>query len=314
MNNISSNFFKKISSNLDIPVSEIYRVLKIILDNKVIENNLFVRKAGIPKTQVGRILTEIGFLLKPPSVNIVLKDEFIDSLNIFLKENFPSFNEVFTEESVNFLNKIVENRQIPKRELDQFLATKETLLKRAKYLFENGDLIERNILFLGDDDHTSCIAADISKNSKINVLDIDRDVLDSVKNSNSKLSINTTYYDVREKLDQNLKQKFDVVFTDPPYSSAGISLFLNRSIELLKPKISSRIYLCYGNSERARERELEIQIIISNFGLRIRDKISHFNEYLKAESIGSISSLYVLDFTPKTKNINLDLNKNIYTI
>lgn len=94
--------------------------------------------------------------------------------------------------------------------------------------------------------------------------------------------------------------------------SGGISPFLNRGIELLYKRLQSRIYLCYGNSDRARERELEIQRLINGKGFLVKEKLAGFNKYYGAESIGSTSSLYLCDWTPKTK-IKAPINEDIYT-
>jgi len=52
--------------------------------------------------------------------------------------------------------------------------------------------------------------------------------------------------------------------------------------------------------------------LILGHNLLIKTKLSQFNKYSGAESIGSQSSLYVLDWTPSTKIVESNLKK-IYT-
>ena len=119
-----------------------------------------------------------------------------------------------------------------------------------------------------------------------------------------KLKIKTIQYDLREKLPQELLNSFDVVFTDPPYTTEGIKLFVSRSIQVLnEDNKAARIYFCYGNSDRAKERYLEIYRIIFESGLMIRWIFDRFNRYNGAESIGSASALFICEVTPRTHSI-----------
>jgi predicted methyltransferase len=124
--------------------------------------------------------------------------------------------------------------------------------------------------------------------------------------------IQTVLHDLRNPLPNNLLNSFDVVFTDPPYTASGISVFLNRGIQALRKAPTSRLYFCYGNSDRARERELKIQSLVTEKGLLIREKLYRFNAYVGAESIGSVSSLCRCDLTPQTRSNEIS-EKNIYT-
>ena len=112
-----------------------------------------------------------------------------------------------------------------------------------------------------------------------------------------------------------MKGKFDTVFTDPPYTPEGISLFVSRAIETLdKKNQTARVYVCYGNSDRAKERFLPIQDVLTDSGLMLR-WVFRFNRYEGAESVGSASSLYIAEVTPRTKPlIRGNYDKSIYTI
>lgn len=214
----------------------------------------------------------------------------------------------------NLLIPYRKSRPNPKRKFDQFYATVKTVTKRAEILSKNGDL-ETRVAFLGDDDLTSISASYLAQGKcRATVFEIDNDIIKVIKRASQKeqLTIETVECDLREDLPERYKGKFDVVFTDPPYTPSGISLFLNRAIEALNKAHTSRIYMCYGTGERARDREIVIQDIINDKGLVILEKIKDFNEYIGAGTIGNKSSLYILGWTPKTKTTPV-LNERIYT-
>jgi S-adenosylmethionine/arginine decarboxylase-like enzyme/predicted RNA methylase len=151
-------------------------------------------------------------------------------------------------------------------------------------------------------------------------LDIDQDILAAVERINGikgKNNIHTFVNDVRKNIRPELKGAFDVVITDPPYTKSGITLFLNRAIQLLGNTDSAEgkyIFLYYGNSFKSPEKSLKIQEVINRFNLLVEDKIEKFARYSGAESIGNASSLYILKATKFTKPIDeTELSVPIYT-
>ena len=205
----------------------------------------------------------------------------------------------------------------PKRQFDQFIATAETVARRAMLLDNFDDLQSKNILFLGDDDFTSLACASLEKSTQTTVVDIDQRILQNIKRISDKNNFNITalHYDATDPLPKNLLGKFDAVFTDPPYTPNGISLFLSRAIDALnKRNEDSRIYICYGSGKKAKERYLPIYEILFSSGMFIKWAFDEFNEYTGAQSIGNSSSLFILEPTPKTKpSIRDSFEGNIYT-
>ena len=170
---------------------------------------------------------------------------------------------------------------------------------------------------MGDDDFTSVACANLHTAPVVTVLDIDKRILDKIDliSQVEELRINTDNYDARKTLSPANLGKFDVVFTDPPYTTDGIKLFVSRAIQALDPKNhAGRIYICYGNSDRAKERFLPIYELFTASGLMVRWVFDKFNRYRGAESIGSASSLFVIDVTDKTKPlVTGNYDKPIYT-
>lgn len=180
-----------------------------------------------------------------------------------------------------------------------------------------GDIKGKNLLFLGDDDMTSVACALTREAATITVLDVDTQILDSITevSKREKLRIETWEYDIRKPLPPKFANKFDIVFTDPPYTPLGVETFLSRATASLDVQNkSARIYLCYGASDNSKERFLPIYEILTKSGLLIRFVFDKFNRYIGAESVGSTSTLFVCEVTSKTKVPQLQKHaKHFYT-
>ena len=314
----------QISKDTGIPTKKVWDLLYFLCEGVPIENNQLVQKLGVSKNALNQAKQIFHDLLEEPSKNTKLKDKAIEDVeDLFGPEYKPEETLWSTLESINY-NQIIKllkrydnKRPLPDRKYDQFTATIETTARRAGLLDCFGDIAGKRLLFLGDDDFTSIAVANIRKASGVTVLDIDNRILDTIGNMiiNEGLEINLENYDARKALPTTYNKKYDVVFTDPPYTLEGIELFVSRAVNALDPQNqSARIYVCYGTSDRAKERFLPIHEVFTSSGLMIRWVFDKFNRYHGAESIGSSSSLFVLDTTSKTKPlITGNYDKPIYT-
>ena len=314
----------KISRETGLPIKKLSDFLFILRDGKSIENNYLVQKTGISKNALNQAKKLLSFLLKPPSDSTQLRQEKVKQAEAFfetgyqLEETLWSFLEnKYYEKTLDLLKKYRDCRPSPDRKYDQFTATAETTARRVSLLNFFEDITCKRLLFLGDDDFTSIAAANLRKAANVTVLDIDNRILDAVNtiSKSEKLNIETSCYDTRKPLPKRYEGKFNVVFTDPPYTPDGIKLFVSRSIQALNSSNNeARIYVCYGNSDRAKERFLPIYKVFTDLGLMVRWVLDKFNRYQGAESIGSSSSLFILDLTSKTKPAILgEYAKPIYT-
>ncbi len=311
----------EISKQLGLPVKKVMDMLWALKSSQI-ENNDLVRRVGISRNVINQVKEGLENLLEPVSGKTALNDqgrnvvgelflgsyETEESMWAFLERN-NQFGKV-----VNLLKGYKNLRAEPKRDYDQFTATIETTTRRAILMDFFEDIKGKRILFLGDDDFTSVAVSHVGKPARVCVLDIDPRILEGIKIASA--GIETTKYDARKVLPDELRGKFDVVFTDPPYTTEGVSLFLSRAIEALdiNGNQAARIYFCYGNSDRAKERFLPIYGVVIKSGLMMRWVFDKFNRYTGAESIGSASSLFICDITPKTKVlIHGTYSENIYT-
>ncbi|QQG47851.1 MAG: bis-aminopropyl spermidine synthase family protein [Candidatus Woesebacteria bacterium] len=283
----------------------------------------FSKSSGVSVKQILDFLFSKNDKSLAKSIVDDIKKEKFENSNLTFK-NFK-FQDYFFEflKDENFKNSYLVLQKYqkyfpkPNRKLDQFLAKPQTVAKRASLLNFLNDLESKKILFLGDDDFGSVASSKINNAEQVTVLDIDNRILHSIKNISNleKLNIETFKYDVKFPLPDKFTKKYDVVFADPPYTPKGFNLFLSRAIDALDLRNNSaRIYICFGNSDRARERFLPIYDILQKSGLMIRFIFDKFNVYQGADSIGNASSLFICDVTPKTKSLlKGKINDDIYT-
>ncbi len=228
------------------------------------------------------------------------------------------------EKLSDFFSKYEKSRPSPDRNLDQFWATEETVLRRAMLLGNIPGIAQKHLLFLGDDDLTSVSFALLFKAEKITVVDVDGRLLRFLEAvvQEEALPIETFEHDLRHPLPKSQFKRFDVAFFDPPYTPGALNTWLVRAMEATlgggsnktrkKPEFLSRKHylLCYGYTERETERGLKVQQIITSLGLIIQEKGRDFNRYHGAESIGSKSDLFLLQPTPKVNIRKLDVARS----
>ncbi|MEX2683976.1 MAG: bis-aminopropyl spermidine synthase family protein [Candidatus Sigynarchaeota archaeon] len=210
------------------------------------------------------------------------------------------------------LEAIVTSRPDADVTVDQAKCTIETLLRRLLLLHTWHAFDGNSILFLGDDDFVSAAAcapeftedyfitdpAIVTKPFNVTVLDIDPRITRSISELASKMlsrNLSTVTRDVRKPLPAELRNRFDVVFTDPPYTMNGCKLFLSRAIDALKKEAGSRVFLSFGHVSPDTMRE--IQSLIVQSGLVIEASFPSFNRYEGGNIIGNMSQMLVLGST-----------------
>jgi len=296
---------KNIAKNLDLKPAQVEGLVYLLLQEPI-DNQDLIRRTGLSKS----ILTDfkkamVSFLAKPSSTTSLNKKGQIlfRKLSPHPFDWQPYWVKKYPLALAKVFEKYSDQRPKTKRNWDQFRATKETVFERALLLKSRGDISDRRLLFIGDADLTSIALAMLGKAKRIFVVDIDEEVLKLIEriSKEEKLGVETLKYDVRKPLHSHLLNIFDIIFTDPSYTEGGVNLFLSRGISALEPSPISRLYFCYGQSDRVRERSLAIQKIVGKMGLLIEDRLGKFNRYFNAVSIGSASALYINSITKETK-------------
>ena len=301
-----------LAEKLGVNSSDLIELFSAIGDEKVSFPDL-LKKTNFSKETLKKFKVYFAdFLLPIPNFFVLNENGKKIILDLQKKKiSFTHEDEVLIRKILAFYN---AQRPKPKREYDQFYSTVDTQVARIKLFCELEDVAHSDFLFLGDDDITSICLSIIGGGKRICVCDIDQNQLNFIDliAKSEKLKIELYHADLIKELPAELSGKFDVTFTDPPYTPNGFELFLNREMEAQKNELGT-YYICYGTSERAMERFIPIQKIISDYNLAIAFAYRNFNKYTGAESIGSSSNLYVLKNTPATKHIKKVPLDRIYT-
>lgn len=182
------------------------------------------------------------------------------------------------DKKVNTLKEIWKNKPKATFYFDQRPVTMETTIRRVAYLMSNGDIKNKKIVMLGDDDLTSVALALLKLNCEVVALDADERLINYINETAKKynLKLKGIVYNALDDTSKELKNKFDVLMTDPTPEKIPFTLFMNRAIELTKGE-ESIIYTSIYSS--AMKKTLDLQRIITYMNLYITDIIPRFTEY-----------------------------------
>ncbi len=215
------------------------------------------------------------------------------------------------------LHTALAERPRPDRHLDHVAATPATLLKRALFVATTYDIGDAQILCLGDHDLTCFALAATCPETPICVVDVDERLLAFIGKiaRERDWNIKTYFADFRLELPSSLATRFDLVFTDPPYSPAGVKLFLQRGICALADHPFARILLAYGFGEQHPGLGYKVQSALHELRLVFEAVLPQFNHYHGARAIGAQSALYVLRPTRRSRPAaeRIAATANIYT-
>lgn len=191
------------------------------------------------------------------------------------------------------------------RALDQSHGTPETALRRALAMYREGSLEGKAVLILGDDDLVSVAIGLLARElwpegtlyRRLVVLDLDGRFLAHIARAAEEASfpLETVQHDLRLPLPPELRGRFDTVETDPPYTRAGLELFLRRALEALRPGAGREIFLSFAHRDPAGQREL--LEVCTQLGLAAYSIIPGFNRYAGAATLAGSSQFLHLRTT-----------------
>ncbi|KIL42370.1 hypothetical protein SD70_02240 [Gordoniibacillus kamchatkensis] len=207
------------------------------------------------------------------------------------------------------LSEMFRTRPQANVQIDQAKCTAETSLKRAVLGLRRHALIGKRTLCVGDDDLVSVSLGLLLRRlypnaairrTQIDVVDIDDRFLAGIRDiaEREKLPIACRRCDLREPMPVELRGKYDVFYTDPPYTLQGMSLFVSRGLTALKNKKGLPIFLSFAH--KSPDFTVALQRELVRMGLMAGEVIPQFNEYEGAETIGNRSQMIVLKTTERT--------------
>jgi predicted methyltransferase len=155
----------------------------------------------------------------------------------------------------------------------------EDVVARVRFLWERGDLFQRDILVLGDDDLFSIAAGLTGLPRRIVVGEIDERLvrfLDQVA-AREQLPLEVFQYDVAEPLPPRLRRQFDVFVMDPVETITGFSAWLSRGLAAVGHP--GAIYFGLTELECPPKIWQRFEQLIVGSGLVITDIIRDFSRY-----------------------------------
>lgn len=124
----------------------------------------------------------------------------------------------------------------PQNRYDQAPLVPEAAVYKVAYAIQRGDVANKDVVCVGDDDLTSIIFALSGLPKSVLAIDIDKFLLETIEEYAEKnnLPIKALRHDLRKSIPDHLKKKFDLFMTEPPDTVSGITLFVSRGVEFLK--------------------------------------------------------------------------------
>ncbi len=209
--------------------------------------------------------------------------------------------------------------------LDQSHGLPETALRRALLMYREGALEGKDVLLLGDDDLVSVAiglverlgpgvqgpgpgAEDGKRGTggtvwvrRLAVVDVDQRFLEHIAGAGRRwgFAVETVPHDLRDPLPEVLREAFDTVETDPPYTLPGLRLFLSRSLEALRPGGGRDIFLSYAPRDPEEQRALLRECV--EMGLAPYSVTPDFNRYIGTGTLGGSGQLLHLRTTPRER-------------
>ncbi len=200
-----------------------------------------------------------------------------DQTGYLAREAFPGLADQMEE--------LLGKRPSATEDYDQGFISLEGVLRRVAFILERGDILDRSICLVGDDDLLGVALALTGLPREVQVLEIDSRLVDSINTiaASRDLPLSARTFDVQEPLPEELTGAYDVFLTDPVETLPGLTLFLSRGVSALSGPGSSG-YFGLTTLEASRTKWYAIQQRIHEMGLVITDIRRRFSLYPQQET------------------------------
>ncbi len=171
-------------------------------------------------------------------------------------------------------------RPKPIQEYDQGNIDPASTVGRVALMKLRNDISGKKIIILGDDDLVGIALGLTMLPQDVLVLDIDKRLIDFTNKiaQEKKLPVRAEVFDLRKKLPDSLKGKFDVLVTDPPEAKKPFKIFIEKGIWSLKGPGSAG-YIGMTLIDSSVSKWAELQKFVIDAGAVITDIIRDFNKY-----------------------------------
>jgi len=212
--------------------------------------------------------------------------------------NKNSLKADIPEDITEAFNEIQPSRGEPNSEYDQYFVTLNTSYRRIA-LVNSEDYEKKRIVFLGDMDLSALSLGKVAKPRDLAVIDIDRripEIVFKLKFDYKIRSIRFINHDIRIRMLAIMKNQFDYVFLEPPFTKEGLEVGLSRAVQCATKNLPSKIFLSF---DEGREKTGWIEEMAEIMNLEIEDILIDYNEYE-----------YPTPFNKKTSNLYIFKVKN----
>ncbi len=187
---------------------------------------------------------------------------------------------------------IAQHRPPATQEFDQGFLTEDSVIRRVAWLDRCGDLTQREIVLLGDDDLLSVALALTGRPARIVVFEIDKRLVDFLNEQAQRARWPLTAYqhDLRQPLPDEFVGRFDVFVTDPLETVEGFLLFVEQGLSALKPGAGQAGYFGLTKIEASPEKwRLFEQKLVGRYDLFISDVLRDFGFYENWPSLTEVA-------------------------
>jgi hypothetical protein len=159
----------------------------------------------------------------------------------------------------------------------------EDTIARVALMHRYNDVVDKEIVLIGDDDLLSIALALTHLPKRIVVFDIDKRLGEFINSVNKKYKLNIEFveYDVATPLPKNFVKKFDVFSTEPLETESGFKAFFARGASCLRTGGAG--YIGLTALEVSFKRWARFEKLFIDHGFVITDIIRDFSWYYDSE-------------------------------
>ncbi len=193
---------------------------------------------------------------------------------------------------------VIAGRPPPISSYDQGALTPDSVFQRQALMYAQGDVAQKKILLLGDDDLLSIALALTGLPSEIAVVEIDDRLCDFIREvaCDKQLPITVLQHDSREKLPPDLHAAFDTFVTDPSETIQGLLLFVEKGLSTLMPGATHAGYFGVTLIEASLHKwNLWERHLLQNYAIVFTQISAPFSLYAKGTQQMSVPKI---DFAP----------------
>lgn len=179
-------------------------------------------------------------------------------------------------------SQIAQSRPSAALEFEQGFLTEDSVIRRVAWMDRCGDLAQKKIAILGDDDLLSVALALTGRPAQIVIFEIDQRLVDFLHEQaqQNNWPLEVYRHDLRHPLPEEFFGKFDVFVTDPLETVEGFLLFVEQGLSLLKPGAGQAGYFGLTKIEASPDKwRLFEQRLLEQHELFISDVLRDFGVY-----------------------------------